>query len=92
MVNKKRSGKFYRRNEAEVMQRFGLTPTKNSGAGWLEKEDGYNDFILSQLKSTDAESIRLTLLDIHKLEYHAITEHKLPVFMNSFCKQTRYLY
>ena len=27
----KRSGKFYRRNEAEVMESLGLKPTKNSG-------------------------------------------------------------
>ena len=30
-----RSGKFYRRNEAEVMKSLGLRPTKNSGSGWL---------------------------------------------------------
>jgi hypothetical protein len=27
----KRSGKFYRKNEAEVMRDLGLKPTKNSG-------------------------------------------------------------
>lgn len=30
-----RSGKFYRRNEAEVMRSLGLRPTKNSGSGWV---------------------------------------------------------
>lgn len=30
-----RSGKFYRRNEAEVMKSLGLRPTKNSGSGWI---------------------------------------------------------
>ena len=39
----KRSTKFYRKNEAEVMQQLGLKPTKNSGAGWIEKEDGQNE-------------------------------------------------
>ena len=29
----KRSGKFYRKNEAEVMKALGLKPTKNSGSG-----------------------------------------------------------
>ena len=29
----KRSIKFYRKNEAEVMKRLGFKPTKNSGAG-----------------------------------------------------------
>ena len=30
-----RSGKFYRRNEVEVMKSLGLRPTKNSGSGWI---------------------------------------------------------
>lgn len=30
-----RSGRFYRRNEAEVMKSLGLRPTKNSGSGWV---------------------------------------------------------
>lgn len=28
----KRTTKWYRKNEAEVMQRLGFTPTRNSGA------------------------------------------------------------
>ena len=39
-MNNKRTGKFYRKNEAEVMKSLGLIPTKNSGSGWIEKEDG----------------------------------------------------
>lgn len=31
----KRSGKFYSKNEAEVMKALGLKPTKNSGSGWV---------------------------------------------------------
>ena len=30
-MNNKRSFKFYRQNEAEVMESLGLKPTKNSG-------------------------------------------------------------
>jgi hypothetical protein len=82
----KRSTRFYRRNEAEVMQSLGLTPTKNSGAGWIEKEDGYNDYLIAQLKSTDAESIRVALEDIHKLEYNANVAHKIPLFVIQFLK------
>ena len=55
MSNNKRSFKFYRQNEAEVMKSLGLKPTKNSGSGWIEKEDGQNDYIICQLKSTDAQ-------------------------------------
>lgn len=31
----KRTGKFYRENEKEVMLSLGLKPTKNSGSGWI---------------------------------------------------------
>lgn len=80
----KRSGKFYRKNEAEVMKALGLTPTKNSGSGWVEKEDGQSEFVICQLKSTDAQSIRLHLKDLHTLEYNAAVSHKLPVFAIQF--------
>ena len=59
---------FYRKNEAEVMKSLGLEPTKNSGSGWIEKEDGQNDFIICQLKSTDAQSIKVNQKDIRILE------------------------
>lgn len=80
----KRTGKFYRKNEAEVMESLGLKPTKNSGSGWVEKEDGQNDFVICQLKSTDAESIRVKQKDIRTLEYNAGVSHKLPVFAIQF--------
>lgn len=80
----KRSGKFYRKNEAEVMRALGLKPTKNSGAGWIEKEDGQNDFVICQLKSTDAQSIKVNQKDIRVLEYNASIEHKVPVFAIQF--------
>ena len=80
----KRSTKFYRKNEAEVMKKFGLKPTKNSGAGWIEKADGQNDFLICELKSTDAQSFRLSLKDLGNLEYHANVSKKVPVFMVQF--------
>ena len=79
-----RSGKFYRKNEAEVMESLGLKPTKNSGSGWVEKSDGQSDRIICELKSTDAQSYRLKLEDLHKLEYNANVAHKLPVFAVQF--------
>lgn len=79
-----RSGKFYYQNEKEVMERLGLKPTKGSGSGWLEKEDGQNEALIAQLKSTDALSIKLALSDIHTLEYNAVIAHKIPVFMVQF--------
>lgn len=80
----KRSGKFYRKNEAEVMKSLGLEPTPNSGSGWIVKEDGQNDDVICQLKSTDASSIRITKQDLDILQYNASTTKKLPVFAIQF--------
>lgn len=80
----KRSGKFYRKNEAEVMKALGLKQTYNSGSGWIEKEDGQNDYLICQLKSTDAESIKIHQKDIRMLEHNAIVSHKIPVFAIQF--------
>ena len=80
----KRTGKFYRKNEAEVMESLGLKPTKNSGSGWIEKEDGQSEDVICQLKSTDAESIRIHKKDLDTLSYNAAVVHKLPVFAIQF--------
>ncbi len=82
----KRSGKFYRRNEQEVMKSLGFDPTPNSGSGWIVKEDGQNDLAICQLKSTDANSIKINLQDLHTLEYNSIVTHKIPVFAIQFLK------
>lgn len=84
MSNNKRTGKFYRKNEKEVMQSLGLNPTLNSGSGWIEKEDGQNDFIICQLKSTDAQSIRLLQKDFRVLEENAAVVKKIPLFAIQF--------
>lgn len=84
MTNYKRSGKFYRKNEKEVMLSLGLNPTLNSGSGWIEKEDGQNDFIICQLKSTDAQSIRLYQKDFRILEENAAIVKKIPLFAIQF--------
>lgn len=84
MANNKRSGKFYRKNEAEVMRSLGIEPTKNSGSGWIEKEDGQNDFVICQLKSTDAQSIKINQKDIRILEVNAAVAHKIPCFAIQF--------
>lgn len=80
----KRSGKFYRKNEAEVMESLGLDPTPNSGSGWVVKEDGQNENVICQLKSTDASSIKISKFDIDRLEYNASVANKLPVFAIQF--------
>lgn len=84
MKMNKRSTKFYRKNEAEVMERLGFSPTINSGAGWIEKEDGQNEQCICQLKSTDRQSISIKLNDLHILEQNAVISHKLPVFAFQF--------
>lgn len=80
----KRTTRFYRKNEAEVMEALGLRPTKNSGAGWVEKEDGQSDYLIAQLKSTDAASISIKLRDIEVLEANAIVAKKVPMFVIQF--------
>lgn len=80
----KRSGKFYRQNEAEVMKSLGLEPTPNSGSGPIWKEDGQSEEVICQLKSTDAQSIRVIKQDIDTLLYNAAVAHKIPVFAIQF--------
>lgn len=80
----KRSGKFYRNNEAQVMKSLGLVPTKNSGSGWIEKEDGQSEHVICQLKSTDANSIKVNKKDLDVLSYNAAVAHKIPVFAIQF--------
>lgn len=80
----KRSGKFYFKNEKQVMKSLGLKQTKGSGNQWLEKEDGQNEYLICQLKSTDAQSIRVQQKDIRLLEYNADITHKIPIFAIQF--------
>lgn len=66
------------------MKSLGLKPTKNSGSGWVEKEDGISDAVICQLKSTDKESIKLNKRDIDVLNYNAGVCHKMPVLAIQF--------
>lgn len=85
----KRSGKFYSKNEKQTLKSFGLQPAPASGAGWVVKEDGENEALMVQLKSTDSLSYRLSRLDMKKLEFHADVSHKVPVFLVQFLKDDR---
>ena len=85
----KRSGKFYFRNEKEVLTKLGLTPVPGSGSGWIAKEDGENEVALVQLKSTDANSYTLKQFDMKQLEYHAQVAHKVPIFLVQFLAQDK---
>lgn len=80
----KRSTKWYRKNEAEVMRRLGFKPTRNSGATWIEKCDGQSDHCICELKSTDNSSFTVKQEYLHTLESHAIEAHKIPVFAFQF--------
>lgn len=85
----KRSGKFYSKNEKQTLRSLGLEPAPASGAGWVIKEDGENEALMVQLKSTDSLSYRLSRLDMKKLEFHADVSHKVPVFLVQFLKDDR---
>lgn len=80
----RRSGKEYRKIEKDSMELLGLKQTKNSGSGWVEKEDGESENVLCQLKSTDAQSIKVSKMDLDTLQYHAFVSHKIPVFAIQF--------
>lgn len=84
MGNQQRTFKFYRKNEQEVMKSLGLEPTLNSGSTWIEKEDGQNDFVICQLKSTDGQSIKVNQKDLRTLEYNSNVAKKLPMFAIQF--------
>ena len=85
----KRSGKFYFKNEKEVLKSLGLKPVPGSGSGWVHKEDGESETLLVQLKSTDSGSYRINLLDLKKLEYHSTVSHKSPVFLIQFLQHNK---
>ena len=80
----KRSTKWYRKNEEEVIKRLGLKPTRNSGATWIDKADGQNEHFICELKSTDHESFTIKQSVLHTLEAHAIEAHKIPIFAFQF--------
>lgn len=88
---RERTTKWYFKNEREVLLDLGLKPAKGSGNSWIEKEDGENDYVIAQLKSTDKQSYKLNQLDIEKLEYHAMVANKVPMFVIQFLnKDSRY--
>lgn len=86
-----RKTKWYRKNEKEVMENLGLRATPGSGCGWIAKEDGENDSIICQLKSTDNNSIKINKIDLDKLESNAIVEHKIPIFAIQFINKELYV-
>ena len=65
------------------MGKFGLVGTPASGAGII-KEDGQNDYVIAQLKSTIRDAITVHLSDVQVLNANAEIAHKLPVFILQF--------
>lgn len=80
----KRAARYYGKNEAATMRDLGLLPVPRSGAGWVHKEDGENEALLCQLKSTDAGEARVKRIDLDRLAYHAAISHKVPLFAVQF--------
>lgn len=62
------------------MRKLGLKPTKNSGATWIEKGDGQNEYLICELKSTEKGSISVKESDLNKLEGQAAVCNKIPLF------------
>ena len=49
-----------------------------------KKEDGQNEYLICQLKSTDKQSISVKQSDIRILEKNAGVSHKIPIFAIQF--------
>lgn len=79
----KRRSRFWFKNEKELMSSLGMKGTPGSG-NRIIKEDGQNEYLIAQLKSTDKSSITINLTDINTLLYNATVAHKLPLFINQF--------
>lgn len=84
MKGRQRSQKWYLANEKEVMEDLGLKATPGSGSSWIAREDGENEYVLAQLKSTDKQSYTLKQLDLDKLEHNATVSKKIPLFVIQF--------
>lgn len=80
---KKRNVKYWFKNEKELMESLGLRGTPGSGNGII-KEDGQNEHVIAQLKSTDKAQIVIKLSDVNSLLYNASVTNKLPIFINQF--------
>lgn len=85
---KKRTSKFWYDNERVKMEKLGLQSQPRSGAGPVHKEDGVNDYVLCQLKSTEGMSITVKRDDVEKLIYHADLINKVPIFVLDFLPDT----
>ena len=72
------------RREKYIMEKLGLKPQPGSGSGWLHKEDGENDEVLAQLKSTDCKGISVTRQIWYDTWKHARQSHKVPVLVLDF--------
>lgn len=55
----------------------------------IVKEDGQSEEIICQLKSTDANSIKVNKSDLDTLEYNSLVSHKLPVFVIQFLQSNQ---
>lgn len=79
----RRRSRYWFKNEKELMSSLGMKGTPGSGNRVI-KEDGQNEHLIAQLKSTDGSSITINLNDVNKLLYNSTVAHKLPLFINQF--------
>lgn len=80
---KKRNPKFWFKNEKELMKILGMKGTPGSG-NRIIKEDGQNEHLIAQLKTTEGSQITIKLQDVTQLLYNATITHKVPLFINQF--------
>ena len=79
----RRKSRYWFKNEKDLMKSLGMKGTPGSGNG-VVKEDGQNEHVVAQLKTTEGSSITIKLNDVNTLLRNATIMHKLPIFINQF--------
>lgn len=88
----KQSTRFYRKDERNTNDDYGLKTRADSGANWVNKLDGENDHMIASIKSTEKASFSIKFADLHELEYQALVANKLPIFLvKDLTSDKRYL-
>lgn len=70
--------------ETEVLRITSMTKQPGSGSGRIKREDLIDDEHLGQVKSSKANSIQVTAVDLERLIEHAKKEGLEPVFFLNF--------
>lgn len=68
-------------HEKRLLRAIGVRPTRGSGNTWTQPQDGENENLMVQSKSTQNKSISIKADDVLSLCLDAKRAHKIPVFL-----------